>query len=177
MLACEGAQCTQAVGIRLVDTVEFNDYTSVIIPCLRENKLPKLASVTVFYDSSSIYGVACGYKFRKCSAGGMATVGHISEQHKTKTKIREKQAGKKTQKILYTLKPKEFITEVFGKYANGITRLQIKTNRGNAIDAGSSLGNDFQLLIPAGKQLLAFAGGFGTSLHNIAAYFIDPSST
>ncbi len=173
----KSVQCSQAVGMRLADTKEFNDYTETVGPLVDQQKLVRIRSVKLVYDANQVYGLILGYGFRTSGPKGSASANtgkviarHVAAEDKSKLEPRQKKR--------YVLKPGENITEVSGKFEKGISRLQIRTSAGGVIDAGSALGTDFGLIIPEGSAVVAFAGGIGSSLQNIAVFYVKaaPSS-
>lgn len=66
----------------------------------------------------------------------------------------------------------DHITNITGRHDGfKITKLCIMTNKGKAIEVGSDIGNEFNLMIPPGKKVVAFATQFTSQMKNIGVYY------
>jgi hypothetical protein len=68
----------------------------------------------------------------------------------------------------------EHITMITGRYDHeGICQLCLHKNNGGKLEFGKEQGTEFNLSIPSGKKVIAFAGQFGHDrLHHFGVYYI-----
>jgi len=158
---------SHGIGMSSPHTIEFNDFTDIVKIFIEQQKIIRISKLAIVYDPSRIYGLITTYKYRKCGSKGLIDQGTITTKH-----IAD---GSRKGKLIkmHVFKDDEYIQQIYGKFDNGITRIQIQSNKSTVIDVGSALGQDFSMNIPENKMLVAFAGGIKDSLLNIASYYIN----
>jgi len=135
------------------DTKSFDEFRPEVVK-------GKIIKVKFYHDEKYVYGFETTHELNeKKWRSGI----HISHKALIKGKLK---------KAVLKLEKDEDIVEVSGRNGEWFDRIRIATNKGNAVEAGGNKGSAFPNLVPGGKRVVAFGGGYGEHLHNIFVYVI-----
>jgi hypothetical protein len=144
---------TVIIGRQHDDTNFFDEFK----PDILKGQITKLK---IYHDDKFILGFETTYELPgKSYRSGV----HIS------AKILF--AGK-AKKAVLKLGKDEFINEISGNNGEWIDGFKISTNKGNSLEVGGKGGKPFSNIVPIGKKVVSFGGGFGKHLHNFFCYLV-----
>jgi hypothetical protein len=141
-------QRTNVVGTVSNDTEKFDDISTHGL-----NSDGLIFKLAVFYDQFSIIGISIFYDR---SAGKLKCL-HLGTDRG------------RANKRMFHLKSGEHINHVSGKVSHVVTRLFLRTDRGNTLEVGGQEGTNFDLNIPSGFVVHGFQGGVSTRILSLGA--------
>lgn len=135
------------------DTASFNDYTSY----LEGKSNVEMTEIRVLHDNKNVFGVEGIYK----ANGHQVSPGvHVGKEMNSMTI---------NQSI--SLTGGKYVTGISGRNGDIIDQLTITLSDGTSYNFGGTGGSAFGNIVPAGKRVVALAGGLGGHLHNISCYY------
>lgn len=143
---------TAVYGKTHPDTQHFDDMTGA----LAGKSNVRLSEIRVLHDGNLVYGVNGIYTADGVQVDGGVHVGT--------------QMTANVQNQAIPLPPGTDIVQMTGRHGDVMDNLTITLSNGLTYSFGGQGGNPFQVDIPAGKKIVALAGGLGGHMHNFSAY-------
>jgi hypothetical protein len=143
----------------------FNDYISLIMPFVDQGKEIHIEDMEVYTNKAKDEIVYMTIKYEVLKHHG-AFNEYFEKAYGTKPGF----GGSSERKHFFS---DEFITSITGYHdGNKITNLTVLYNQGTAFQVGKPSGTPFNLMIPAGKKVVAFAGQITTTMKNLGVYYV-----
>ena len=136
----------------------------VVEPNLKNGATVRIAKMEVYYNSSSIVGLATEYEIKDYTG----KISKVTETHKP--------AKVSASKAKFVFKPADCIARVEGKTLMTIKKLRVILASGQvAINCGKDEGGEFYAYPPHKGPVVAFAGSMADALYTLRAYAQIPS--
>jgi len=158
---------TIVVGGHDIAGISFNDYTMFAMDCLNQGKEVIITDIEVYASAAEDEILSMEVKYEVPKYHNNTFTEHFDKMHGNKPgSIMLPSANKH-------FFSKEYITSITGRHDGGkITKLIIMYTGGKAIEIGKDIGMLFNLNIPPGKKVVAFASEFTAHMNNIGVYYI-----
>jgi len=150
-------QWTQRIGGSHGDTKSFDDYAEIVKSDLIKGNNPRISEIEI-WGSNAVFGISITYTN---SDGDSKVARHEGTFPGSNTNRKIK------------LDYDEFVTVVFGSAGSIMDGLGFETNKGQKIYVGGGRGSEFKMKAPAGKKVIAIAGGTNGHLHNVYAIYAN----
>lgn len=162
-----GATPTICVGGYNPSATGFNDYTSFAMDALRNGNRIVVDDIEIWTNKEKNKIVFMDIQYNMPNFNGGSFSENVKKEH-----------GKKPSSIMLPhdrvhMFSDEWITNITGRH-NGseITKICIHVNNGKTLTMGSDIGMEFNLMVPTGKRVVAFATQFSDHMHNLGVYYV-----